>query len=920
MHRGGFSSLPPFGSSATASSTFSERESKPCHVGSSSISSSSSRSSNIESNKLCEYVEHHDGRRFWSDRFYLNSVSAEPSSLDAASRSKVKEERENYQQQQQSCQCGSECAPPSFPLVEFVNSPSLDLQAAVMGTFSLQPEWFREKFRRFGKQQTTSSCDSDSPSSEENARTTTIPTLIFHGSRGLEKALEERVEQAAKGPLKEYQTGDSDNDGITKSSNSYYLPSNPLLTSSSKFQFYLPRTAKATETAKHFVGNPNLQLCQVQCQWETKAARRKSVVVDSLLEKKDKNQKNGKSPEKRKKATNGVHHPKFLLLFERSGDLIVIVTTRNLSPQKSTVEGSWIQRFRRRRTSTPSSSFRRQTSEGDGHKSNNDFGPVLQDFLIQLSKNVATKQRNDDSKSSKQSSSPLEIFLSKHIGIKSLKEFQDTYHFETARAYLVPVVPGNFEYNAGADCTTSSSRSGFSQITRQQENNNNNSNHTMRRLFPNKRNQKFYYGRQRVRYILDTMAKSIPKISKQTTDKNKSDRLLLQPTSLGSNWSRSQFASLVREYMGYYNNTANNDSHQESPPKKQKQNHHSDTKNNKDDHPYYRDDFWVCRQADIIWPTDRYMVNAATAIESSKKSNSTTTTNTTSTIISPLQAAATSSDSENKKKGRISVLFSVLFNSSKSFNACDVEFLRRMAKFQPNTPCQWSISDDSRHQRLHHLHHKEAAAAVVPSRVPHFKSIARLFRNHVAMEIENVPPADAYFSWFLLTSACLSLGAQGSDDDAAEGKNGSSSSRSKVSYRNFELGVLFTSHLPRKKKSKRQSVVYCFHPHKCSCRQNSENYHHRATENNGMARGRGLLGSSSKITTPQLIHLPVPYQLQPESYFQNYHENTDDDTNDDDDDDDVFMTENPFFHEISKENRCIGNMQLTPFGQRESQM
>ena len=148
---------------------------------------------------------------------------------------------------------------------------------------------------------------------------------------------------------------------------------------------------------------------------------------------------------------------------------------------------------------------------------------------------------------------------------------------------------------------------------------------------------------------------------------------------------------------------------------------------------------------------------------------------------------------------------------------------------------------------------------------------------------------------------------QGKNDENGNNSESTSPFVSKVSYRNFELGVLFASHLPKKTKSQskkrklsgtsldqekddRKSVVYCFHPHRCSCS-----------------------AASTTDSTPELVHLPVPYNLKPESYFNK----GEDDENDDDDDEGV-MNENPFFHEVLKESRCIGNMLLTPFGQHES--
>ena len=930
------------------------------------------------------YVEHHDGRRFWSDRFYLNANNANANANNAnpietttTTSAASSSSSSSSSSLCDDCNCGSLRKPPTFPLIDFVNQ-SLDLKASVMGTFNIHPEWFRQNFPRFCERRRkrssssderigTKDCNNDSNNDSNKSavdRNTTVPTFILHGHRGLENALAKRVLQADE---MEYETDRDEDDDISEhldkskssstSSTSSKHSSPRHLTSieqqSSKFQFFLPNTAKVTETARHFVRNPDLQLCQVHCNWEksgtgSSSTSKTSPVVVRVSSDKENSEHDD---EKIKTATTretklGVHHPKFLLLFEQSGDLVVIVTTSNLTPtNQSTVEGSWVQRFRRKRSddhtykedgsyraakrnrnSIPRNSNYQQQQQQQQKGQENDFGPVLQDFLVQLSEAAAagpkqTKMRetiplansnkthkNGNRESSSSSNRlPLEEFLSKHIGLESLSEFSELYHFETAQTYLVPIVPGDYKYDPCDSSSTSTSTTRGESPTR------------------------FYYGRQRVRYILDELATSTPKISKKTQDKSKSDRLLLQPTSLGNDWSRSQFASLVREYMGYYGggsttNKSNNNAiaqngentkmlaKRKTTPKKKKTNN---------DYSYHRDDFWVCRQADIVWPSDQFMVDIANSLQSFESNGA-------NNFISPLQAAATTSATTRCDEGgespttRTTVMNSFCFNSSRTFNGCDLEFIARMAKYQPSTPCQLS----------HRSSKGNTVEPVVSPRAPHFKSIARLFQNHVAMQKRDVPPADAYFSWFLLTSACLSTGAQGAvvvDDvsdrktdksyDYSSSSSPSTSDASTVAYRNFELGVLFASHLPKKSKpssktkglpatidsrleqeKQRRSVVYCFHPQRCSC--GDKNTINKV----------GAIEREEKTARPQLVHLPVPYNLRPESYFQEHNNNEEEDG---EDDTEMVMKENPFFHEISDESRCIGNMLLTPFGQRE---
>jgi hypothetical protein len=204
---------------------------------------------------------------------------------------------------------------------------------------------------------------------------------------------------------------------------------------------------------------------------------------------------------------------------------------------------------------------------------------------------------------------------------------------------------------------------------------------------------------------------------------------------------------------------------------------------------------------------------------------------------------------------------SFVFLSSQTFNSCDVPCIARMAQYETSQPPQHPLS-----------------------LVPHFKSVARLMPPSASVLKKSGchSAADEYFSWFLLTSACLSHGAQGKRSTSAlDGNN--KKSTAPVAYANFELGVFFTSQLQQhQKKKKKGERVYCFRPHKCHCQQ------------------PGMILSSSN----ELIHLPVPYSLHPKPYFA--------------DEDDHRMQETPSFHEITDESRCVGNMLMTPYGARQA--
>jgi Tyrosyl-DNA phosphodiesterase len=145
------------------------------------------------------------------------------------------------------------------------------------------------------------------------------------------------------------------------------------------------------------------------------------------------------------------------------------------------------------------------------------------------------------------------------------------------------------------------------------------------------------------------------------------------------------------------------------------------------------------------------------------------------------------------------------------------------------------------------------------------------------------------FSWVMMTSACLSRGAQG---DTAESVTSSKGDET-VSYSNFELGVMFCSRLQHKPTDR----VYCWTERRCACKANpkergatvtgtSRNAHHRRAT---MADG------------PRMIPLPFPYRLDAAKYQQC--------------EDELEFAETPYFHEITPSDCHVGNMRITPFGE-----
>ena len=241
---------------------------------------------------------------------------------------------------------------------------------------------------------------------------------------------------------------------------------------------------------------------------------------------------------------------------------------------------------------------------------------------------------------------------------------------------------------------------------------------------------------------------------------------------------------------------------------------------------------------DIVWPTDDWVQQVRRGRGSS---------------TSPQTVTAGNMEMEVKRQQQ-----SALFLSSTAFNRIHIDCLSRMVQWEP-TP-----------------QHIETCSP----HIPHFKSVARLLHHRP-------PGVSEGFAWFILTSACLSQGAQGVE--RTERMPGSSKERRVCSYRNFELGVLFCSRraLPM---STELSRIYCYQPTHCTCINTNIN-----------ARQR-------------LVHLPVPYQCRPLPYVDVPYDYGENDEAEDKDGQVSHFSVTPYFHEIPPGTAAVSNMLLTPYG------
>ena len=77
-----------------------------------------------------------------------------------------------------------------------------------------------------------------------------------------------------------------------------------------------------------------------------------------------------------------------------------------------------------------------------------------------------------------------------------------------------------------------------------------------------------------------------------------------------------------------------------------------------------------------------------------------------------------------------------------------------------------------------------------PNKIDNDRKRNEVYTNNANSEVcHDIAKDPKYFAWFMMSSACLSHGAQGQEDPDCR-INGSM-----VSYSNFELGVLFCSRL-----------------------------------------------------------------------------------------------------------------------------
>jgi hypothetical protein len=560
----------------------------------------------------------------------------------------------------------------------------------------------------------------------------------------------------------------------------------------------------------------------------------------------------------------GVHHPKFFLLFETSGSVVVIVSTSNLTPQQA-LEGSWVQRFEPHETSPRLQKSGSNGCLGGGSFSNangfvdygmpSDFGAILMDFLTKQSDAAALGGMLPD------------VFLRRYVpGLSSgLSSLAETYRFSDAQVHLVSTVPGDYVSSIPKNAHRDPSATKYKP--------------------------RISYGPQRVSFILSRILNSghirSARIARAANNAKgcrmeadtswfppsligANDRLVMQPTSLGGNWTRDDLEVVVQAYLRPHWESARDTANDSGTP--------------------MEDDNGPLNVMDIVWPSME-------CIDTLSKQRRSILENYDPELAADSSANKCTAVNESPEgNGRDAPLFL----SSISFAKLDRSCISRLSLFT--------------HVSNRRLPYTSASI--------HFKSICRLLRltnnnsadkretigNNQQIDNDVVPSPKEYLSWFMLTSACLSRGAQGRPTPHSDPATDS------MSYMNFELGILFCSRLMGDNVHDR---IYLSDPEHttmmigCQCGKGARWYKSRFIRNGGGSSSSSGGGGDNNTNTGFLdsvrkVHLPVPYRLRPMPY------RTDPDSD--------LMDYTPYMHSIPPGTECVGNMKLTPFGRRKMEL
>lgn len=419
-----------------------------------------------------------NGVPYYSDRFYLNKTHSDKQQENSSHHAPSSSSSSTAVPNTNKCTCGARRPPPLFDRSALV--ASLDLKASVLGTLNLtsKAQLVREFPSLFGPD-------------------ATVPTLVLHDrihkKQGKAKSSndddDDDDESCSSSRGQEEESSSSCQEADNNDDLSIGTQPETTVETAASFQFnddLLPPPSSSHRQKSEMGFSSHAQFTQVSPTWLPPP-----VLADVVLQRKVTRQRK-----------RGVYHPKFMLLVEKSGDLVIVVSTANLNGS-GTTDGSWVQRFPTSASAAAAAVANGQSSSSAAVVVENDFGAVLHDFI--------TKQSQACDKGAM---TPRQ-FWKKHCPTQSL---QDGWDYSNAQADLIPHVPGDFPVD---DETI---------LDSQEEN------------VETKDTQRFLYGRQRVRYLLKKRTATLPRLSSE-------DRLLLQPTSFGADWDPPSLTRVLQSYL-----------------------------------------------------------------------------------------------------------------------------------------------------------------------------------------------------------------------------------------------------------------------------------------------------------------------------------------------------------------------------------
>ena len=518
-----------------------------------------------------------EGIKYYSDRFYLHRTASDPPVSNITSNTSSSSSAHSAY-----CSCK---VPPLLDRVKLINS--LDLKAVICATYTLDLAWMATAFPQL--------CGPEA----------SVPTLILHGQKGLSNKMEEQ--RRAKNQECDSSSDEEDNDDckITNKTAAESDQNNP------------PEEAMGNVPQPEFQYDtlgPLLHVTQVLPRWLPRSKQSPSA-----------------SREDRRKHSEGrlgVMHAKYFILFTTDGSVIVVVSTGNLTCDRST-DASWVQKF------APLSNGCKKIPRSQQRRNGSDFGAVLTDFL---------KCQSDAAE--KRGLLPEE-FLKKYMHHNSLSTLEQSYQFSKAQVHLIATVPGDYE-----------SRFAREHLKRDGD-------------FVD-----FLYGRQRVADIVSRLNQDVE--DKRWQDDawfpevllSKYDRLILQPTSIGAHWTLKNLSNVVRSYLGNDDKTKLKGSTPPSSTKKQKGNK---SKNKYSDAKYCGDDQKMLDRLDIIWPSMKLMKMIA-------RSNTTRTDSPRSVVDVKTTGEARNGSSKANSDDPVA-MNAFCFMASKSFNLIQPACLSQLAMY-----------------------------------------------------------------------------------------------------------------------------------------------------------------------------------------------------------------------------------------------